>query len=789
MPYNFRMRILAGIFLCSLSAISFEIVLTRIFSISLWYHFAFMVISIGMLGIGLSGTLQSIYPGLKKKSNLGLYALCLAASIPLSLVLINLVPLDPVNLQWDKNQLAYVALYYVILSVPFLFFGLVVVTSFSAFSDRAGLVYGADLLGAGTGALGVILLMNVAGPEETVIYISFAALTGAFLMGKRMMALAMALAFIMTLYLNPDAMRIRMSPYKELRQALRYPGAEHIKTYEDGYSRVDVFKSSFVRFAPGLSLNWLEALPPQIGITTDGSGTTAITDARGPLGFLRHLPPALPYEIKSREDSLVVDPKGGLHVLLAREYGVGNIRKVESNRLLIDIIKDDYGGFSGHVYGDGAYTGFARNWLKQARPASTAVFDVIDISLTGAMPSGPFGISEDYRFTVEAFGEYLSHLKKDGVLSISLFILPPPRTELRLLSTALAALENMGISDASEHIAAIRSWGSMCMLFKTSPFSADEIEKLKKFSALNGFDLVYYPGIREEETNVFIKTPDNEYHRAFKSIIDADSRENFKKNYIFDIREVNDDRPYFHYYLKLSNVKVIYEVMGRKWQYFIQEGYLLPIVFLQAAILSLALLLLPGILKRRGVRPTFDLVYFALLGLGFMFVEIPLIQKMILPFENPQRAVALVLCAVLISSGAGSLMSQKYQILRSPNVLVALALCSAIYAISLSAVTGHLSSLQMHVRLPVSFLVMMPAGFLMGIPFPLGMRALGNRNHALIPWAWAVNGCFSVLAPVLAVMLAMVWGFSLVFALGAVMYGLAFVVGTRTLLKNRESGP
>jgi hypothetical protein len=781
------MRIFIAIALCSASAISFEIVLTRIFSISLWYHFAFMVISIGMLGIGLSGTLQSIYPGLKRESNLGLYALLLSASIPLSHVLTNLVPLDPVNLQWDKIQMLYVALYYILLSVPFLFFGLVVATSFSAFTDRSGLVYGADLLGAGAGALGVILLMNTTSPEETVLYISFSALAAAFLMGKRLISVALALALALTLFIEPDIMHIRMSPYKELRQALGYPGAEHIKTHEDGYSRMDVFRSPAVRYAPGLSLNWLDPLPPQIGFTTDGSGTSAITDAGGQLEFLKHLPPALPYEIQKREKALVVDPKGGLQVLLSREYGVKNILKMESDPLLIDIIRNNYGNFSGNIYDSGTYTGLARNRLRQARPAPTALFDVIDISLTGAIPSGPFGISEDYRFTREAFREYLSHLSKDGVLSISLFILPPPRTELRLLLTAIGALEDMGISDAKGHIAAIRSWGSILMLIKPTPFSALEIEKTRKFAAQNGFDLVYHPGIREDETNIFVKTPSNDYHRAFASLIEADSREDFMKNYVFDIREVGDDRPYFHYYLKLSKLNAIYEVMGRKWQYFIQEGYLLPIVFLQAAVLSLLLLLLPGILKRGGAKPTFDLVYFALLGLGFMFVEVPLIQKMILPFENPQRAVALVLSAVLMSSGAGSLMSQRYRMLQSPGVLLVLALVSAVYAMSLSAAAGLLSSWHMNARLPLSFLVMMPAGFLMGIPFPMGMRALGRRNHALIPWAWAVNGCFSVLAPVLAVMLAMAWGFSLVFLLGAAMYGLAFVVGSRTLFENQES--
>jgi|Deesub1362A_J573_1020465.scaffolds.fasta_scaffold00275_27 SAM-dependent methyltransferase len=773
------MRILAGIFLCSFTAISFEIALTRIFSISLWYHFAFMIVSIAMLGIGVSGTVLSLYPKLKNSKNLGIYALLLSLSVSLNYTIANFIPFDPVRLSWDKIQILYIGVYYIVLCIPFFFFGLIVSASFVEFSEKSGSIYGADLLGAGTGSIAVILLMSFLSPGQTVFAVASSAALGALIMGRKKAAAILIILNISILLLNPDFIRIRMSPYKGLQLALKYPGAKHIKTYYSGFSRVDVFESPMVRFAPGLSLKYLDPLPKQIGLSVDGSDINAITE--GTAEFLRYLPSALAYEIKKPKDVLIVEPKGGLPVLVARQYGAENIYNVESNPLIVDVIKNDFKEFSGFIYNKNTWKGLARSWLK----GRETTFDIIDISLMGAVPSGLFGISEDYRFTVEAFKEYFSHLKPDGILSVSLFILPPPRTEFRLLNTVLHTMEETGIKNTHNHIAAIRSWGSICMLFKNSAFSQEEINTIKDFSAKRNFDLIYYPGIKENETNIYIKTPSPHYYDAFKRIITKDS---FRKDYIFNIKEVHDDSPFFHYYLKLKNLKEIYRLTGRKWQYFIEEGYLLPIVFIQVIILSLILLILPVAAKRRKRNfSVFSLTYFAFLGTGFMFIEVPLIQKMILPLENPSYAVATVLASVLISSGLGSLLSQRFSHLRSFYMVALLSIAVIPYGFLLSYFIEGISAHSMPVKTMFSFIAIMPAGLLMGIPFPLGMRILGQKNPSFIPWAWAVNGCFSVLAPILAVMLAMAVGFKWVFMLGALMYALAFVVLKKSISAPRLS--
>ena len=279
---------------------------------------------------------------------------------------------------------------------------------------------------------------------------------------------------LLILYVHPQFIGPRISPYKPLETALRFPGAERLKTYYSPFSRVDIFKSPAVRSAPGLSFKYLKELPEQTGISIDAGDIYAITDDRDKKGldFLKYLPSALPYELSLKKEALILEPKGGLSVLQAEYYKAGNVYKVDSNPLVIRSVREYQKGFSSDIYEKNTWTGLGRSRL-----ASTAQrFDLIDLSLMGSVPAGSFGFSEDYRFTVEAFEKYLNHLSPEGMLSANLFIIPPPRTELRLLGTIAKASENIGIKDFSDHIAAIRSWGTLTIIFKKSPLSKSDIE-------------------------------------------------------------------------------------------------------------------------------------------------------------------------------------------------------------------------------------------------------------------------------------------------------------------------
>jgi hypothetical protein len=370
------------------------------------------------------------------------------------------------------------------------------------------------------------------------------------------------------------------------------------------------------------------------------------------------------------------------------------------------------------------------------------------------------------------------------------------------LNTLTTAMEEIGAEDAERRIAAIRTWGSIILLGKGSAISSSEIEAIKKFSEDRRFDLVYYPGIEAKETNRYIKMVSDDYALTFKRLLDPKTNTAFIDHYAFDIRPVRDENPFFHDYLRLKNVKEIYRIMGRKWQYFIQEGYLLPVLFVQVFLLSLLIIFLPAITMHRkdqvkvqkrenslNLDLNLSLLYFAFLGLGFMFVEVSLVQKMILPLEIPSYAVAAVLASLLISSGAGSLLSYRVAILRTPSISIVLSVLVVAYGLLLPHLIGIISSYGMAIKLLLTFLILFPLGLFMGIPFPAGLRILGETHEDLIPWAWAINGCLSVLAPLLAVMLAMASGFRDVLWAGAGAYLLAFLTSFSLSRRSSEQRP
>ena len=773
--------ILAAIFIASFSGLSYEIILIRTFSVSLWYHFAFMVISIAMLGIGAGGTMLSVFSRLKNTQYLPVYSLMFSICLPASYLIINTIPFEPERLSWDRVQIFYISLYYILLALPFFFFGLIISTAFSTMGEYTRQIYGADLTGAGIGSLVTLWLLYAGGTEKIVFIVSSISILPLFFYSRKVIRLFAFLLFIANLtvlILHPSFINPRISPYKPLETALRFPGAEHLRTYYSPFSRVDTFKSPAVRFAPGLSFKYTGELPEQTGIAVDAGDIYAITKDKNKegLAFLEYLPAALPYLLSQKRNVLILDPKGGLPVLIAEFYRSKNIFKIDSDPLVIKSVREYSRGFSSDIYAQNTWSGTGRSRLISFRKG----FDLIDISLMGSMPSGSFGISEDYRFTVEAFEKYLRHLNPDGFLSVNLFIIPPPRTELRLVNTIATAFEKQGIKDFDRHIAAVRSWGSITMIVKKSPLSPEDINTIKGFAHDKRFDLIYYPGIREEETNIYIKIPSNEYFTSFRGLIIPGTRQQFTENYIFDIRAVYDENPFFHYYLKLENIRDIYKMMGGKWQYFLEEGYLLPAIFIQVVFLSMFLILLPALKLmwkdhfNPGPGLFRSLSYFAFLGIGFMFIEISLIQKMILPLENPSYAAAVVLSSILISSGVGSLLSQRSKILQKTEMLLALSIIILFYSLFLPLIMNVIYPYPLRLKIISVFFILMPAGILMGIPFPLGLSFLGKKNPSLIPWAWAVNGCFSVLAPILAVMFAISAGFKVVMLTGISMYVMAF---------------
>ncbi|MDY7033514.1 MAG: hypothetical protein SVY10_16600, partial [Thermodesulfobacteriota bacterium] len=556
--------------------------------------------------------------------------------------------------------------------------------------------------------------------------------------------------------------------------ALQYPESKLIDTQWNAFSRVDIVDSPAVRFAPGLSLNYLRSLPPQIGISVDGDSLNAITKydwEKGDAEFTSSLPSVAAFSMGKIRDVLILEPLGGLDVLAALYHGATAIEGIERNPLIARIVKERYGEFAGNIYGNEKVTiriDDGRAYLR----SSVKKFDLIQIPISntlGASSTGIYGLSEDYVFTEEAFLDYYRHLNENGFLSITQYLLPPPRTELRIISLVISSLEKIGIRNPEDHVAVMRSWGTITFLLKSNEITDKEILNLKEFCRKRRFDLVYYSGIQKEEVNIFNRFKEPLYYQLISRMMNREQREELYNQYLFNIRSVTDDKPFFYHFLRWNRLKELYRSIGEKWQPFIEGAYLIPVVFIQALILSIILIMLPLFLKKKEKQRTnlhgkrFFLPYFFFIGVGFMFIEIPVIQKFILFLGQPAYAVSTVLFAILVSAGIGSYLSERLFHSEDSHfswMILILVGMIILYIFTLPSLFHFGLGKSLIFKHVFSILLLTPLGILMGMPFPLGIGVLRRYSGDIIPWAWCVNGCSSVLSAILAVMVAISLGYS-----------------------------
>jgi hypothetical protein len=781
--------LLFSVFLLSAATLVFEIALTRVFSVAQWYHFAFMTVSLALLGFAASGTVLSVFPRLLRRnlsSLLSVLCLLFSASVVGGYLASNHVPFDSYQLALDRRQIVYLAVYYLSLAVPFFFSGLAVAAVLTAAPEQAGKAYFANLLGSGLGCPAAFLMLTWGGGEATVVT---AALMGAIaalgLSWRRSwkgFALAAALGFVLAVCLPrlPPVFEIRMSPYKALSNSLRYPGARTAYRGWNAFSRVDVMESEGIRSAPGLSYAYAGGLPPQKGVFTDGDDMSPLTSATPgtDLGFLDFLLVSLPYRLLSDPSVLVLEPGAGLDVLVAEHGGASEIVAVNSNPLTSSVVRDLYSDYAGGLYSRDKVTVVSedgRSYLSRSRQQ----FDLIQVSLADSyrpVGSGAYSLSENYAYTTEAFIDYLEHVKPGGMLVVHRWLQTPPSETVRTLGLAITALESTGAEDPSRHIVALRSLYTGLLLVKRQEFGQDELDIVREFSQEKRFDLVYYAGIRPDEVNRYSILEEPLDYEAYTALLDTKDREGFYTSYPFDVRPPSDDRPFFFHYFRWTQTPEILQNLGKTWQPFGGSGYLVLLALLALVLVaSLALVLLPlALLRGKGeIRYGKRLfLYFLFLGIGYLFVEIPLLQRFILFLSHPVYALATVLFSLLTFSGLGSLASPRLALRKVMAGLVVLLAC---YPLLLPILFRWLLGLDLGFRVLASVIMLAPLGFLMGVPFPAGIRLVGRVAPGLVAWAWAINGCASVLSSILAVMIAISHGFSRVLFAGGLAYALALL--------------
>lgn len=778
-----------AVFLLSAATLVFEITLTRVFSVAQWYHFAFMTVSLALLGLGGSGTALALYPQLLKRDQVTVVAtICLLFSVSVvgGYLISNHVPFDSYQIALDRRQIVYLAVYFLSLAVPFFFSGLAVAAVLAASPEHAGKTYFANLMGSGLGCPAALALLALAGGEAAVVMSALMAAFAALVLSYRRSRSRLVLAAMLTLVFATCALRlppileIRISPYKALSNSLRYPGARIAYRGWNAFSRVDVVESEGIRSAPGLSYVYAGGIPAQKGVFTDGDNPSPLTAAAAgtDLGFLDYLLGSLPYKLTSPARVLILEPGAGSDVLLGVHGGASEVVAVESNPLIIEIVRDRYGKYSGDIYSLDAVTAVpedGRSYLGR----SPDEFDLILVSLSDnfrPVGSGAYSLSENYLYTTEAFVEYLVHVKPGGLLAVHRWLQTPPSESVRILSLALTALERMGVEDPAGHIIALRSLYTGLLLVARDEFTSEQIQIVKDFSRDRRFDSIYYPGITRDEVNRYSILEEPSYYEAYTALLNAEDRAGFYARYPFDITPTSDDRPFFFHYFRWSQTREVIQALGKTWQPFGGSGYLVLLALLLLALFgSSIMILLPlAFLKKRGeIRQGRRLFpYFLLLGIAYLFVEIPLLQRFILFLSHPVYAFATVLFSLLTFSGLGSLASSKLSLRKAMAVLIVILAC---YPLLLPFLFRWLLGEDLVIRVVSSVIMLAPLGFLMGIPFPAGIRLTAKIAPGLVPWAWAVNGCASVLSSILAVMIAISQGFSRVLIAGGLAYALALI--------------
>lgn len=760
----------AGVFLTALAGLVLEIAITRIFSAAIWYHFAFVAVSVALVGLGSSGLL--VHYRLKKIKENWAADLTIASSIGICLI----IPITLFVMHSLASQLAYLPLFMFLFAIPFFFVGVVISTAFSAFAQTAGRLYASDLIGASVGAISVVLFLSLIGGEGTTLLVGIIATICAIIFSlitrnkkKILISFVFLLFSISLLVINFDSQvfSIQTDPTanKDLPIFLREnPGSQIVKTQWNSFSRIDVVE--------GISGDCIPALDPRnpsqcaeegliAKIFIDGGAGTNIISWDGIPESRKELSSwmqYIPFKMKDDPKVLIIGSGGGRDVIAAIASGSTDVTTVEINPIIFETVKS-YGAKAGNLY-DHEYVHSNVDEGRSFVSSSTEKFDIIYIPFVdtwASVSSGGLGVSENFLYTIEGFQEYYDHLEEDGKIVAVRWLIDAPR----FVTTFTQLLENNGIprDEVYSHIVTVSSESTIqdpsvtLSILSKSILTESEILFLSDSFDRHNYKPILIPG----------KVMLEPYPTLFKDNI---SLEEFNEKYPTKVHPVTDDSPFF-----LSFEKPIPSI--------------LETLLYISIIIAGAFLVIPFLWLRKNTEHTSSLrvssavLYFAALGAGFILIELALLQKLILLLGNPTMTFAILLFTMLLSSGLGSLASTRFMKIGTQNlsfVILGIVGIGLFYSIMLPSIIHSVISEDFAVKVAVSVVMLAPIGFLMGMPLPTGMRVLKSSLPTYIPWLWAINGAFSVLGAVLTVVTGILFGASYALVMGILIYLVAFVI-------------
>ncbi len=770
-------RSFLGVAALSLCVLVLQLALTRLFSATMYYHFAFLAISLALFGSGAGGVLVYVLERRLRREDtpswLALSALLTAGATVLALIVILASPLSPV----DPGSVTFWRLLriYVAAALPFFFAGCAVSLAVTRYATRISSLYLFDLAGAAAGCLLLIPFVDAFGAVNTVLSVAvlaagaaclFAASAGRrWLLGSVFAMLGLGALFSW----NSAARSLDVRRAKGLDER-----GNVIFSKWNSFSRITV---------------WGSLRNDAVHIMIDADAATLISK-NGGTDPARHAAllggvESLVHHLRPGGRALIIGPGGGNDVIAARLLGAREVVAAEVNPIIAkDVMgSEPFRSYSGRLYeqpGVRLVVAEGRSFIRR----SSDRFDVLQgtmVDTWAATAAGAYALAENNLYTVEAFKEYLDRLAEGGMLSLTRWYMEPPDQLLRLFTIARAALAELGVADAADRIALVRgptepgtTRAPTTFLLKNGRFTDGELRALDELAARHGFTILYSPASRAEDT--------------FARLARAADPARVWASLDSDVAPTRDDNPFFFHSVRLRHLLDVFGSAG-EWRKtnlgtFVLFSLVLLTTALAAAFILGPLWLVRGRLVGLDRRVTIRwLLYFGCLGAGFIIVEVATIQKSILFLGHPVYALTVVLFSLLLWSAIGSRLSGRFAepelsgIL--PRLLAVVAALVVTYVIGLAPIFYRLAHLDLSLRIAVTVTLLAPLALAMGMPMPTAIRILAREAPEIIPWGWGVNGAASVVGSVSALAFALLLGFNQALLVAAMLYVTAAVLVRR----------
>lgn len=781
----------AGLFLVTLSTLMYEVLLTRIFSVTMWYHFAFVAISVAMLGMTAGAIIVYLFPKYfteaRAHEHLALSSFLFAIFI---LVTFFTYLFMPFTTQISLKGLLSLASVYTVISIPFVFSGVCVSLALTKFPSQISKLYAIDLAGSAVGCIVVVYVLKITDGPTAVFVVAFLACLGAVFFSMTTVAAKLKRIAIVSsvvlagIVIGHTILVHQQNPIFRLKWVKG--DREHPPRYEqwNSFSRI-VIRGNENQETPPFGWGLSPAYPSDKGVkqlmmTIDAAAATVLTAYDGTAKHIEHLRydvTNIAHHVKTNAKILVVGTGGGRDILSALAFGQKSVVGVEINENIIDAVNRRFGAFTGHLDRDPRVT-FINDEARSYIARHKENFDIIHISLIdtwAATAAGAFVLTENSLYTVEAWKIFLQHLTPNGILTFSRWYFRDNPGEIyRLISLAAAALKQVGVENPRLHIAIVRTMGSKTaeravgvgtILVSRQPFSDEDLHRLEKTVQNLEFDCVLTPRLSVDSTFAILLSDNNEAFAATLPI---------------NVTAPTDDSPFFFHMLRFQDIFSWETWEQGSLQFNMQAVFILAALFAIVLVLTLLCIIVPLFLTTdraslRGAAPLF--IFFASIGFGFMLIEISQMQRLIIFLGHPTYSLSVVLFSLLLSSGLGSYLTRTIRAADAPKeafLRLSVLLCIlVVFGVLTPHAVNVFQDATTPVRILVATTVLFLLGFFMGMAFPLGMKLSSARSLSLTPWFWGINGATSVCSSVLAVVIALNFGISAAFWTGFLFYSLA----------------